>query len=79
MTMAEDVIKRAQAGWLIEFGHLDELAVDVVHSRHGAFLRRFASAWLHADVFNKRIIREAWEKLIEKYGLEENRTGVPGS
>ena len=71
-----DIIKRAQEDWEAEFGLMDRIAHHVLHSPHGAFLRKFADAWLHADAFNKRIIRFAWRGLIDKYDLEDELAEV---
>ena len=65
------------AEYVAEFGRLDDVALAVVYGRRGDFLKSFANAWLRADPWNKRILREAWERLIEKYelvrDLEEDR------
>ena len=74
-SIVDEALKRAQEAWLDEFELLDNIAVRVVHSRHGAFLKKFAAAWLHADAFNKRIIRVAWVLLIEKYDLQKDPDG----
>ena len=55
--------------YVAEFGRLDDVARAVVYSSHGDFLKSFANAWLRADMWNKRILREAWERLVEKYDL----------
>ena len=52
-----------------EFGRLDDVARAVVYGSRGSFLKAFANAWLRADPFNKRILREAWDRLVEKYDL----------
>ena len=69
------LILRAQAAWLAEFGRLDEIAVDVYHGQRGGFIRKYADAWGHADAFNKRLMRPAWEAFIRKYNLEEDPSG----
>jgi len=70
------VLRRARASWIAEFGRLDEIAVDVYHGRRGGFIRTYADAWLHADAYNKRLMRSAWEAFIRKYGLEEDPEGT---
>lgn len=72
----EELLARAQLSWLQEFGRLDDIAREVLYSRHGAFVRKYADAWLHADASNKRLMRPVWEQFIKKYGLEENPRGV---
>jgi len=74
-----DVLARARNSWTIEFGRLDEIAVDVHNGRWDGFIRKFADAWSHADAGNKRLIRHAWEALIREYDLEEDPhgTGTP--
>ena len=47
------------------------IAVRVVNSQHGGFLRTFADAYLRADQENERILRPAWLVLVDKYGLDE--------
>jgi len=42
-----------------------------MHSNHGGFLKTFAEAYLRADMENKEILKEAWERLIVKYELAE--------
>jgi len=72
----QESLARAQASWLSEFGRLDELAVDVFYGRRGGFLIKYADAWLHADAWNKRLMRPVWEAFIRKYDLEEDPTGT---
>uniref|UniRef100_A0A6M3JHB1 Uncharacterized protein n=1 Tax=viral metagenome TaxID=1070528 RepID=A0A6M3JHB1_9ZZZZ len=55
-----------------EFGRLDDVARAIVYGSRGSFLKAFANAWLRADPFNKRILREAWEEIIEKYDLVQD-------
>ena len=50
---------------------LREIAVNVVHSDHGDFLKTFADAYLRADQENEKILRPAWLVLINKYGLDK--------
>lgn len=52
-----------------EWGDLDAVAHSVYYGARGSFLTAFASAWMKADVYNKAILKPAWEKLIEKYNL----------
>lgn len=72
----QEAINRARASWLAEFLRLDEIAVDVYHGRRGGFIRKYADAWLHADAYNKRLMRPAWEAFIRKYGLETDPEGT---
>jgi hypothetical protein len=53
-----------------EFGLLDKIAIEIVNGKSGEFLRKFADAWLHADDFNKKILRSAFLRLIEEIDLE---------
>ena len=46
------------------------IAVYVVSSSHGDFLRTFADAYLRADQGNERILRPAWLVLVDKYDLD---------
>ena len=48
-----------------------KIAVNVVHSDHGSFLRTFADAYLKADQENEKILRPAWLVLIDKYKLDK--------
>lgn len=50
---------------------LDIIAVEVLNSNQGDFLRSFAEAWQRADPFNKRIIQKPWIRLIDKYELRK--------
>lgn len=50
---------------------LRSIAVNVVHSKHGDFLRVFADAYLRADLENEKVLRHTWLVLITKYGLDE--------
>lgn len=54
---------------------LNEIAIHVVHSDHGSFLRSLAEAWLRADSFNKRILMPAWAVIVVKYSLDEEAEG----
>ena len=75
----EDVaglLRRARAAYVAEFLRLDEIALAVFGGRRGSFLRKYADAWLHADAWNKRLMRPVWESLIKKYGLEEDPEGT---
>ena len=49
---------------------LREIAVHVVNSKHGDFLRVFADAYQRADRENEAILRDAWIRLVLKYGLD---------
>ena len=46
------------------------IAVHVVNSQHGDFLRTFADAYLRADQENEKILRPAWLALVDKYDLD---------
>ena len=72
----DKLLLRARASWLSEFGRLDDVALDVFHGHPGGFIRRYADAWLHADAWNKRLMRPVWEAFIRKYDLEEDPTGT---
>lgn len=48
---------------------LNAIAIKVFLSDKGLFLTTMAKAWLAADYDNRRILRLAWMKLIEKYNL----------
>lgn len=50
---------------------LHEIAVCVVNSKHGDFLKSFADAYLRADQANEAILRDTWTVLIQKYSLDE--------
>ena len=50
---------------------LNAIAIDAAGSKRSLFLRSLANAWLYADPENKRILRQAWAKVIIKYGLGE--------
>ena len=52
-----------------DLGDLDTVALRILQSRHGSFLKAFADAWLKADPYNKGILKTAWLALIEKYDL----------
>jgi hypothetical protein len=52
-----------------DLGDLDDVALQILQSRHGSFLKAFADAWLKADPYNKGILKTAWLTLIEKYDL----------
>jgi len=54
----------------VEISKLDEIAVkELKHGRHGSFLEHFLLAWRFADPTNKRVLKPAFEFLVEKYGL----------
>lgn len=53
-----------------KLGDLDTVAIRILQSRHGSFLKAFADAWLKADPYNKGILKTAWLALIEKYDLD---------
>ena len=55
-----------------DLGDLDAVAVRILQSRHGSFIKAFADAWLKADPYNKGILKTAWITLIEKYDLHTN-------
>ncbi|MBA7474963.1 hypothetical protein ES707_10326 [subsurface metagenome] len=54
-----------------KFEVLDIIAVEVLNSNHGDFLKCFAGAWQRADLSNKRILLEPWKQLISKYKFRE--------
>lgn len=60
----------------MEFLALDEIALGVFHGQRGHFVKKYCDAWLAADVWNKRLMRPVFERLIEKYGLEADPTGT---
>jgi len=54
----------------VEINKLDEIAVkELRHGRHGSFLEHFLLSWQLADPSNKRVLKPAFEFLVEKYGL----------
>jgi len=50
---------------------LQLIAVEVVNSKHGDFLKHVAHAWLSAEGGNKTILKPAWVILVNQYGLEK--------
>jgi len=55
----------------VEISKLDEIAVNELrHGRHGSFLEHFLIAWRFADLSNKRVLKPAFEFLVDKYGLK---------
>ena len=54
---------------ITDLGDLDAVALQILHSRYGNFLKAFADTWLKADPYNKGILKTAWLTLIEKYDL----------
>lgn len=72
----QEALDRAQATWIEEFGCLDEIAVDVFHGRRGGFIRKYADTWLHADAWNKRLMKPVFQALIRKYDLEADPKGT---
>ncbi len=48
---------------------LHTLALRVYNGDYGSFLKTFTDAYLLADKKNRKILRPAWKKLIEKYDL----------
>lgn len=54
----------------VTVARLNDIAVDVSRSDRGSFVKAMATAWLRADPSNQRILWEAWETIITKYGLE---------
>jgi len=74
----QEALERAQASWLAELGRLDEIAVDVFSGKRCEFIRTYSDAWLHADAYNKRLMRPTWLALIRKYDLEEDPEGTGG-
>jgi len=53
-----------------EISRLDEIAVnELKHGRHGSFLEHFLLTWQLADPSNKRVLKPAFNQLVEKYGL----------
>jgi len=58
----------------VEISKLDEIAVNELrHGRHGSFLEHFFLTWQLADPSNKRVLKRAFEYLVEKYGLGMGR------
>jgi hypothetical protein len=56
---------------LRDYSRLDEIAVNISQSRHGDFLKTFATAWQLADPSNKELLMPVWVLLITKYHLDE--------
>ena len=54
---------------IVDLEKLNAVALKILKSRHGSFLKAFADAWLKADSYNKGILKTAWLTLIEKYDL----------
>jgi len=55
----------------VEISRLDEIAVnELKHGRHGGFLEHFLYTWQLADPSNKRVLKPAFESLVNKYGLK---------
>ena len=54
---------------------LSEIAIHVIHSNHGSFLKVMADAWLRADYANKRILKPAWAAIVTKYDLDKEAEG----
>lgn len=54
-----------------EVKRLNRIAQCVWNSDRGHFERKLADAWVHADSFNKRILKSAWEAVVVKYRLAE--------
>ncbi len=50
---------------------LHKIAIHVVNSNHGSFLKVFADAYLRADRDNERILHDVWISLISKYNLDK--------
>ena len=73
---ADELIKHAETLWIEEFGRLDGVALDVTHGRSTGFLTKYADAWIHADAWNKRLMRPVWESFIRKYNLLEDPGGT---
>jgi len=72
----QKALDRAQASWIAEFGRFDEIAVDVFYGHRGRFIRKYADAWLHADAWNKRLMKPVFQALIRKYDLEADPKGT---
>ena len=60
---------------MAEVDRLSCIAMDVYRGNRGSFLKAIADAWCKADPNNKRILRPAWTRIVEKYGLDKNGTG----
>lgn len=60
----------AEEVYRVAVTRLHDIAIDVGNSDRGSFLKAMALAWLRADPANQRILWEAWEAIITKYGLE---------
>jgi len=67
---------QVQASYAAEFLYLDEIALGVFHGRRGGFIRKYTAAWLHADAWNKRLMKPVFQALICKYNLDEDPTGT---
>lgn len=72
----EELLERAQASWIAEFGELDSVALETLGAGRGNFLTRYSRAWLAADAWNKRLMRPVWESLINKYDLHGKQEGA---
>jgi len=76
MERIRETLQSVKVHYAAEFLRLDEIAVDVYHGRRGGFLIKYADAWLHADAYNKRLMKPVWQAFIRKYDLEENPEGT---
>ena len=75
----QEAIDRSRAYWIQEFGRLDEIAIEVFNGRRGGFLIKYVDAWLHGDVYNRRLMKPVFCALILKYNLEEDPKGTGAS
>ena len=61
---------RVNYTYIVDLKKLNAVALQILHNRHGNFIKAFANAWLKADPYNKEILKTAWLNLIEKYDLD---------
>ena len=69
-------LRHLMNGQLEEFSRLDDVAGEVFKRNRSDFLVTYADAWLHADVYDKRLMRPVWESFIRKYNLLEDPEGT---
>ena len=70
-----EALDKARKSELLEFCPLNQIAVDVFYGERSEFLKKYADAWLHADVWNKRLMKPVFQAFIRTYNLEEDPAG----